>query len=115
MKADVSSGCVSARSADVKEWIHICNSCWFGLPTPGWSATLPLSDSGRVARQSNQMVNSVQRLQEMKAFVRMSSGLDLKKYGWYGDGTGTNGNVAAMVAHTPGIVQDEDGELHFTD
>ena len=29
-----------------------------------------------------QMVNSVQRLQEMKAFVRMSSGLDLKKYGW---------------------------------
>ena len=26
-----------------------------------------------------QMVNSVQRLQEMKAFVRMSSGLDLKR------------------------------------
>ena len=50
-----------------------------------------------------QMVNSVQRLQEMKAFVRMSSGLDLKKYGWYGDGTGTNGNIAAMLADTTTI------------
>jgi hypothetical protein len=33
-----------------------------------------------------QMVNSVQWLQEIKAFVRMSFGLDLKKYGWNGDG-----------------------------
>jgi len=41
-----------------------------------------------------QMVNSVQRLQEMKAFVRMS---DLKQYGWYGDGTSANGNIAAML------------------
>ena len=47
------------------------------------------------------MVNSVQRLQEMKAFVRMSSGLDLKKYGWFGDGKGINGKIAAMLAHTP--------------
>ncbi|MGO9540780.1 MAG: SPASM domain-containing protein [Terriglobales bacterium] len=64
-----------------------------------------------------QMVNSVQRLQEMKTFVRMSSGLDLKKYGWYGHGAGTNGNsnVAAMLARTPGIAQDDSGELHFTD
>ena len=38
IKAGVWSGCVSARTADVKEWIHICNSCWFGLPTPVWSA-----------------------------------------------------------------------------
>ena len=61
------------------------------------------------------MVNSVQRLQEMKAFVRMSSGLDLKKYGWFGDGKGINGKIAAMLAHTPGIVQDDSGELQFTD
>ncbi|MGD0870014.1 MAG: radical SAM protein [Bryobacteraceae bacterium] len=32
-----------------------------------------------------QMVNSVHRLQEMKAFMRMSSGLDLSRLGWYGD------------------------------
>jgi len=61
-----------------------------------------------------QMVNSVQRLQEMKAFVRMSSGLDLKKYGWYGDGTSSNGSIAEMLARTPGIAQDENGELNFT-
>ncbi len=42
IKAGVWSGCVSARTADVKEWIHICNSCWFGLPTPVWSANLTL-------------------------------------------------------------------------
>ena len=42
------------------------------------------------------------------------SGLDLKKYGWYGDGTGANGNIAAMLSHTPGIAQDASGELHFT-
>jgi hypothetical protein len=34
-----------------------------------------------------QMVNSVPRLQEIKAFVRMSSGLDLREYGWNGDGS----------------------------
>src|SRR5207237_9285540 len=39
-----------------------------------------------------QMVNSVKRLQEIKAFMRMSSGLDLRQHGWYGDGT--SGNVA---------------------
>jgi hypothetical protein len=33
MKAGVSSGCISARSPDVKEWIHIDNCCRFGLPT----------------------------------------------------------------------------------
>jgi MoaA/NifB/PqqE/SkfB family radical SAM enzyme len=61
-----------------------------------------------------QMVNSVQRLQEMKAFVRMSSGADLKTLGWYGDGTNANGD-AAPLASMPGIVEDENGELHFTD
>jgi radical SAM protein with 4Fe4S-binding SPASM domain len=58
-----------------------------------------------------QMVNSVQRLQEMKAFVRMSSGLDLHKYGWYGDGPG---NITEMLSSTPGIVQDSEGGIHFT-
>jgi MoaA/NifB/PqqE/SkfB family radical SAM enzyme len=62
-----------------------------------------------------QMVNSVKRLQEMKAFVRMSSGLDLRKYGWYGDGTGTNGDVSKVLAAMPGIVQEPSGEMHFTE
>jgi MoaA/NifB/PqqE/SkfB family radical SAM enzyme len=62
-----------------------------------------------------QMVNSVQRLQETKAFVRMASGIDLKKVGWYGDGTNANGHTAEMIASMPGIVQDPSGELHFTE
>ncbi len=59
-----------------------------------------------------QMVNSVQRLQEMKAFMRMSSGLDLRRVGWYGDGTG---DVERLLESTPGIVRDEEGSLRFTD
>ena len=62
-----------------------------------------------------QMVNSVQRLHEMKAFVRMASGTDLKKLGWYGDGTNSNGHTAEMLASMPGIVQDPNGEVHFTE
>jgi MoaA/NifB/PqqE/SkfB family radical SAM enzyme len=62
-----------------------------------------------------QMVNSVQRLQEIKSFIRMTSGSDLKRLGWNGDGTGTNGNVAKQLKNTPGIVQDESGELHFAE
>src|SRR5215469_5979461 len=62
-----------------------------------------------------QMVNSVQRLQEIKAFIRMASGADLKRLGWNGDGTGLNGDLADRLAHTPGIVQDEKGELHFAE
>jgi MoaA/NifB/PqqE/SkfB family radical SAM enzyme len=78
-----------------------------------------------------QMVNSVQRLQETKAFVRMASGIDLRKYGWYGDGTNDNGHgngngkgnghgngnghTAELLASMPGIVQDPNGELHFTE
>jgi pyruvate-formate lyase-activating enzyme len=62
-----------------------------------------------------QMVNSVQRLQEIKAFVRMASGADLKHLGWNGDGTGTNGDVAKQLLGTPGIVQDKSGELTFAE
>src|SRR6202049_5111356 len=45
-----------------------------------------------------QMVNSVRRLQEMKAFMRMSSGLDLRKYGWDCEGAGSNGETFKMTA-----------------
>src|SRR5437667_2180174 len=62
-----------------------------------------------------QMVNSIQRLQEIKAFVRMASGADLKRLGWNGDGTGANGNVARQIANMPGITQDEAGNLHFAE
>jgi MoaA/NifB/PqqE/SkfB family radical SAM enzyme len=62
-----------------------------------------------------QMVNSVQRLQEIKAFIRMAGGADLKRLGWNGDGTGMNGDVAKHLVGTPGIVQDENGELHFAE
>jgi MoaA/NifB/PqqE/SkfB family radical SAM enzyme len=62
-----------------------------------------------------QMVNSVQRLQEIKAFIRMSSGLDLRKYGWYGDGAVSNGDVQQMLTKTPGIKQGADGGLHFSE
>jgi MoaA/NifB/PqqE/SkfB family radical SAM enzyme len=59
-----------------------------------------------------QMVNSVPRLQEMKAFVRMTCGLDLRRVGWYGDGTGTGDE---LLGRMPGIVRDEDGGLRFAD
>jgi MoaA/NifB/PqqE/SkfB family radical SAM enzyme len=62
-----------------------------------------------------QMVNSVQRLQEMKAFMRMSSGLDLRQYGWNGDRSDVNGNIEDRIASMPGIVRDSEGGLHFTD
>src|SRR5579862_5422890 len=62
-----------------------------------------------------QMVNSVQRLQEIKAFVRMSSGLDLREYGWNGDGTNGNQHQAELLASMPGIVQEQSGELHFAE
>jgi MoaA/NifB/PqqE/SkfB family radical SAM enzyme len=62
-----------------------------------------------------QMVNSVQRLREMKAFMRMACGVDLKQVGWYGDGTGANGDAAAMIASMDGIVQEPGGELRFSD
>lgn len=62
-----------------------------------------------------QMVNSVQRLTEMKAFVRMSSGVDLRQIGWYGDGAQGDGEVEALLGSLPGIVRDEDGSLRFAD
>ena len=49
-------------------------------------------------RAGYQMVNSVQRLQEIKAFLRMSSGLDLKEYGWNGDGTNGAEDQADLLA-----------------
>jgi MoaA/NifB/PqqE/SkfB family radical SAM enzyme len=61
-----------------------------------------------------QMVNSVARLQEMKAFMRMSSGRDLRRLGWNGDGTGA-GETEERLAGMPGIVRDENGGLGFTD
>jgi MoaA/NifB/PqqE/SkfB family radical SAM enzyme len=66
-------------------------------------------------RSGYQMVNSVQRLQEMKAFMRMSSGLDLRQVGWYGDGTGADGGGEALLDRMPGIVRDDAGGLRFTD
>jgi radical SAM protein with 4Fe4S-binding SPASM domain len=56
-----------------------------------------------------QMVNSVPRLEEMKAFVRMSTtGSDLKRLGWWGDGTGA-------IESMPGIARSEEGDLQFAD
>ncbi len=62
-----------------------------------------------------QMVNSVPRLQEMKAFMRMSSGLDLRRVGWNGDGAGTDGASDALLAGMPGITRDGNGGLRFTE
>ena len=62
-----------------------------------------------------QMVNSVQRLEEMKAFMRMGGNAsDLKTLGWNGDGNGSNG-TAKHLARMPGIVQDAAGDLHFAE
>ena len=66
-------------------------------------------------REGYQMVNSVPRLQEIKAFMRMSSGLDLRKVGWYGDGTGMDSEAEAQLARTPGIVRGADGSLQFAE
>ncbi len=66
-------------------------------------------------REGYQMVNSVQRLQEIKAFLRMSSGLDLQEYGWNGDGTNGAEDQADVLASMPGIVHNADGELQFAE
>lgn len=60
------------------------------------------------------MVNSVQRLQEIKAFIRMVSGAERKRLGWNGDGTGTN-DIAKRVTGLPSFVQAANGELHFAE
>ena len=61
------------------------------------------------------MVNSVARLQEMKAFMRMSSGHDPRQVGWNGDGRGVDTAGNDLLARMPGIVRDESGRLRFTD
>jgi radical SAM protein with 4Fe4S-binding SPASM domain len=61
------------------------------------------------------MVNPVQRLQEIKAFVRISSGLDLKEYGWNGDGTNGHDSQTELLSGIAGIVQKPNGELHFAE
>jgi len=66
-------------------------------------------------RAGYQMVNSVQRLKEIKAFVRMSSGLDLGEYGWNGDGFRENGGRAEALSGVPGIEERPDGELQFAE
>ena len=66
-------------------------------------------------RSGYQMVNSAQRLREMKAFMRMASGTNLKELGWYGDGSKENGDVARLLASMDGIIQEPDGEVHFTE
>ena len=66
-------------------------------------------------RAGYQMVNSIPRLQEMKAFMRMSSGLDLRRVGWYGDGVGAGEDGDSLLERMPGIVRGEDGSLNFTD
>jgi MoaA/NifB/PqqE/SkfB family radical SAM enzyme len=66
-------------------------------------------------RAGYQMVNSIPRLQEMKAFMRMSSGLDLRKVGWHGDGAASSEDIDRLLASTPGIVQDENGDVHFSE
>jgi radical SAM protein with 4Fe4S-binding SPASM domain len=62
-----------------------------------------------------QMVNSVQRLQEIKAFIRMANGPDLKRLGWNGDGSGGERHIAKRLVDTPGIIQDANGELRFAE
>jgi MoaA/NifB/PqqE/SkfB family radical SAM enzyme len=62
-----------------------------------------------------QMVNSVQRLREMKAFMRMASGVDLRKTGWNGDGTSADGELQNIVRSMDGVVEDINGELHFAE
>ena len=70
-------------------------------------------------RSGYQMVNSVLRLREMKAFMRMASGVDLKHVGWNGDGTspasmsadGANGVPVTSV----GVVREPNGDLRFAE
>ena len=60
------------------------------------------------------MVNSVARLAEIKAFMRMAGNSnDLKTLGWYGDGNGKNGSGLHQIKSMPGIVQDAGGEVRF--
>lgn len=63
-------------------------------------------------RAGYSMVNSIPRLEEIRAFMRMGGDAsDLKTFGWNGDGNG-NG-TAKHLTRIPGVVQDADGDLHF--
>jgi len=42
-------------------------------------------------------------------------GVGSEQDGWYGDGTGSNGNLESILASTPGIVRDSKGGLRFAD
>lgn len=66
-------------------------------------------------RSGYSMVNSVARLQEMKAFMRMAAGLDLRRVGWYGDGNGADGLAEETLAAMPGIAREADGRPRFAD
>jgi hypothetical protein len=44
----------------------------------------------------------------------MSSGLDIHKVGWYGDGNETDGQLEKILVSTPGIVRGENGDVQFT-
>jgi MoaA/NifB/PqqE/SkfB family radical SAM enzyme len=66
-------------------------------------------------RAGYQMVNSIRRLQEMKAFMRMSSGVDLNKCGWSGDGPGGDSHQPEVLAAMPGIQRDASGGLRFAE
>jgi len=61
------------------------------------------------------MVNSVQRPAGDQSVcphvIRAGSEKVWLERRWHG----TNGDLSAMLAHTPGIAQDAGGELHFTD
>jgi radical SAM protein with 4Fe4S-binding SPASM domain len=61
------------------------------------------------------MVNSVQRLEKMKTFVRMSSGLNIPELGWHGDGKGSAEQTSEMLKKAAGIVLADDGELGFAE
>jgi MoaA/NifB/PqqE/SkfB family radical SAM enzyme len=81
-----------------------------------WPAVDSLIDWLIEKNQSGyQMVNSVQRLQETKAFLRMSSGLDLRQYGWNGDGSRGNGEIKKLLQTMPGVVNGPNGDLHFAE
>ncbi len=64
-------------------------------------------------RSGYQMVNSIPRLLEMKTFMRMSSGLDLRQVGWNGDGKGTERGLLGLLSANQGIQQNKNGDLRF--
>jgi MoaA/NifB/PqqE/SkfB family radical SAM enzyme len=94
---------------------HLCENPTYLRPQD-WRATDELIDWIIDKNKGGyQMVNSIQRLQEMKAFVRLSSGLDIHKVGWYGDGNETDGQLEKILPSTPGIVRSASGDVQFTD